>query len=56
MLPFEPSLTTKLQRSLIYDLLQSLLSATFAYFTTKYQALQYAPYILQDILEATSSH
>ena len=49
LLPFEPSIDTKLQKSLMDDLLQSLWAATSNYFTTKYQALKDASYIFQNI-------
>ena len=38
------------------DLFRSLWDATSTYFTTKYQVLQDAPYILQAIWDATSRH
>ena len=56
LLQFEPIIATKLQKSLMDELLQSLRADKSTYFTTKYQDLQYAPYILQAIQVATSSH
>ena len=49
LLPFEPRLSDILKQTLMSNLMQSLLSATYTNFTTKYQVLQDAPYILQDI-------
>ena len=46
LITFEPIIDTKLQQSLMDELLYSLRTTTSTYFTTKYQALQDAPCIL----------
>ena len=49
MLPFEPSLDTKIQQILMGNLLQYLQDTTSIYFTTKIPGFKFDPYILQAI-------
>ena len=56
MIPFEPVYTTHLLEATTEDLLQSLRAATYTFFTSKCQVFQYAPHLLQDLQDATSSY
>ena len=54
LLQFEPRLSSELHQKIMSNLLRYIQDYISTYFTTKYQALKYAPHILQAIRDATS--